>query len=158
MLVRFDFSDRSGSDGTDLSIRDKMYLVAILTLSMIRKRSGSAASTCCTAQNGGLQRVRRDRPLVYWIMRLLPSIRFARFRCVHIKIEELCSAWQIVTLHARHGGDPMGLERTLAGVGRRFMPPCRRPAPRIKGKLLIGAKATSGLPGHSAAGQGQHAA
>jgi hypothetical protein len=40
-----------------------------------------------------------------------------------MKIEELCRAWQIVTLHARHGGDPMGLERTLAGVGWRFMPP-----------------------------------
>jgi hypothetical protein len=40
MLVRFDFSDRSGSGGTELSIREKMYQVAILTLSINQKAVG----------------------------------------------------------------------------------------------------------------------
>ena len=44
-------------------------------------------------------------------MRSLPPLRFSRFRRAHMKIEELWSAWQLITLYVCHAGDPTRLER-----------------------------------------------
>jgi hypothetical protein len=82
-----DCRHRSGGDGTELSVRDKIYQVANLH-SFHDPKAGGVCSTEVPHLLKTMAGSEFDQ-IYYSIFAGLPPMRFGRFRRTHMKVEEL---------------------------------------------------------------------